>query len=291
MSLLIGLRYYLIVFTVACLTFPILAISGDSTVVLFRCPTSCKIYVDGKLLYSLPEGGLKQTSLPTGVKTTVLISRPGKPDWVHIIAPRKALSINPAESTPTEIPEDAADSATTRPSANSDENSSRGAAENNAASTHRNQVMPSWTSGHLFTTPGTVDTKRVQIKEGSHTCPEDIQMDVTLDIAEDGTGTIEYNQFMYSGLINNISDWCIDHSDDLEFNQNWTINAPIKLTKSSENVLAFTAVMSHCEKCKLPPGVDTVAGQVRRDGDKITLEFGEPLNITFSLEPFHSKNN
>ena len=100
-------RFALIIMGVGCTVF---ATASSTTPVLFHCPTSCKIYIDGKLEFSLPSGGLKQSNLPTGVKATVLISRPGKADWVHIVTPTKALSINPSESSPTEIREDGASS-------------------------------------------------------------------------------------------------------------------------------------------------------------------------------------
>jgi hypothetical protein len=277
--------YLLGVISIALMAF---AASPPTTLVLFHCPTSCKVYIDGKLELSLPNGGLKQTNLPTGIKTTVLISRPGKADWVHIVIPTKALSINPLESSPSEISEDGADSSGSQPGSSS--SGTTATAQNADEPTHSKQTLPSWARGQLVT-PGMEETKRVQIKKGSHSCAEDIQFGADIDISEDGTGTFQYDQFMFNGLIDQTSEWCDDHTDEPEFSQNWDFEVPITVVRISEDLVSFTSDMKHCSKCKFPPGASQIIGQVRRDGEQITLELGEPLNTNFPLEVFHSKNN
>jgi hypothetical protein len=275
--------------SMACTAF---ATASSTTPVLFHCPTSCKIYIDGKLELSLPNGGLKQTNMPTGIKATVLISRPGKADWVHIVTPTKALSINPSEPSPTEIRDDGADSAGNPAAVDSSDKQTTSANTKIDQSSQSRITLPSWAKSYLYMTPDTIETKRVQIKKGSHSCPEDVRIDVTLELLredEAGKGNIEYNQTMSSAFINE-TNWCDANNDAPEFNQNFSFKVPITLSKTSEDVLAFTADMQHCSECNLPPGVSQIVGQVRRgDGEQVNLEFGEPLNTSFLLEVFHSR--
>ena len=112
----------------------------------------------------------------------------------------------------------------------------------------------------------------MQIKKGSHSCAEDIETDVNIDVSKEGDGTFDYHQFMFSGLIDNTGEWCDLHNDEPEFNQNWEFAVPIIVTRVSEDLVSFTADMKHCGKCEFPPGVSQIIGQVRRDGELITLE-------------------
>jgi hypothetical protein len=266
--------------------------------VVFHCPTACKVYVDGKLLVSLPNGGVKQSSLINGQTTTVLISRPGKHDWVRSITPIRPLSINPEESGPTVIPDDVAEAPTSRPP---DESSNNRASAPDRTPTHETNQEPqvSWLDG-VFATSRSAGRKRMQIKNGSHTCDVDVDMDLILSGGTGGDGkawySIEYDQDMdmYELVASgHPSEWCEDHAQDPEFMQHWKFEIPISLTKVAEDSFTFSGDMHVCqvnaEKCKLPPGTSQITGQLRRNGSGVALEFGDPLNATFELERYKSK--
>lgn len=274
------------------------ALTGEA--VVFHCPTACKVYVDGELLQSLPNGGVKQSVMVTGHTSTILITRPGKPDWIRRITPRSALSINPEESNPTVIPDDNSDASPLQVPKNSSDNPIPATSSSETPRANHQEVNVPWLNG-LFTLPRSADTKRLQIKGGSRSCPVDIDMYLSLS-GGDHFLDIEYKQDMdamepvyedaAAGREEN--EWCRDHHDDPVFNQNWDFETPITVAQLTDDSFTFKAELSTChasnsstKPCKLPPGIAQITGQVRRNGSGLTVEFDDPLKASFDLEKYH----
>lgn len=266
------------------------AAPGNTTTIVFHCPAACKIYRDGNLLASLPSGGLKQATFAAGVKTTILISRPSKPDWVRIITPTKSLSINPDEPNPRSIPDDEPGSDREPATEATNQPSYEGAGKGAPESASQQQTIPAWASAEMHTLPKSEETKRVLIS--SHRCPRDIEMALTLDIDEGGSGDLFYTQTMHTPLDDSVkqSNWCIENFESPEFDQSWGFDVPIRVTKVSEDLLTFAADMKRCSRCELPPGTSQITGQVKRDGANVKLELGPPLDASFTLEAYKKRN-
>lgn len=257
-----------------------------------HCPGACTVYQDGKVVASLPKGGVKQLSVNGGVQTTILISRPGKPDWVRKIRPTSDMSINPDAGSPVAIPDDPADSRSSSPSTPSPDNSVI------SDSRSSQQPLPEWLADRQYVLSDSESEKDMDIREGTNTCPISMHMDIGIEVWSNGLYRLEYEQTMGQNQTENIDDpgglrqfeWCLDHRGDPEFNQNWSINVPIRLTNISDNLLSFTAEMERCHNCKLPPNLNEIAGDLRREESGATLDLGAPLNLVYHLELFKRDN-
>jgi hypothetical protein len=262
--------------TVIC---PVLAKASAGEKAIVHCTSSCKVYVDETQVASLPQGGVKAIYLESGKEQTVLITRPGKADWVHSITPRGPLSLNPDEKGPKLLGSGVdADSA---PPARSDSKERA----NEAAST-----VPNWLRGDWWYE---LDDKKVSLKKGSNTCPFVANSTLKLEEEDDHRFAIAFDQDLAGdrGAMDSMSESTIIqcYGDDIEnaSGQKWNFTYYISIETKSDSEVAFRAEMETClggGDCKIPSTGGQITGTITRlDDGGLKLTLKGPLPGDFVL--------
>jgi hypothetical protein len=264
---------------VAAVICPFWAKASAAEKAIVHCTGSCKVYVDEAQVASLPQGGVKAIFLESGKEQTVLITRPGKADWVYNITPSGKLSLNPDEKGPkllgTGINADSA------PPARSDSKQRA----NDSAST-----VPKWLHGDWWYQ---LDDKKVSLKKGSNTCPFVASSTLQLQEGDDHRFVIAFDQDLAgdSGAMDTMSEPKIIqcYGDDIEnaSGQKWNFTYYVALETKSDNEVAFRAEMETClggGDCKIPSTGEQITGTIAKlDDGGLKLTLKGPLPGDFIL--------
>jgi hypothetical protein len=269
---------------------------GSETVV-FHCRTSCKVYADGKLIATMPNGGIKQADLISGKKQVIVITRPGKMDWTHIVSLSRALAIDPDQKSPTEISDDSGldrQNESTRTSSPLDRSeASRGSSPTKfTPSEAQAPALPGWADGDWKVRRA--NKKTFTFRAGSISCAASVDYDVRVHLLKDDTehSRVDFGQdFSIDDESVACIEYDIQHEDRGEgYGQDFDLSLPIIMSVESQDRLSFTADMgkanctkSNDKRCKLPEG--QISGTIRRLSDsQIQVELAGPLPGQFTLD-------
>jgi hypothetical protein len=248
-----------------------------------HCSSSCKVYVDENLVASLPQGGVKGIYLTSGNRQTILITRPGKPDWVHSVTPSGPLSLNPDEREPKVLETGGSGS----------DSGPRAGGGTNQPTTHSTSVIPAWLHGNWWYQ---LDGKKVSLKRGSYTCAYSANLSLELQEEEDHKFVLAFDQDLNIGATDAEIDQMSPakmtacYADDVEnaSGQKWNFSYYINLERKSEGEVAFRADMTCLGggDCLVPGAGGQITGAIERiDDSNIKITLKGPLPGEFTLQP------
>ena len=262
--------------TALIVSFPDSALASNVQKATVHCAASCKVYVDEALVLSLPQGGVKGIYLESGKRQTILITRPGKPDWVHSITPKGAILLNPDEDEPKVLAAGGADN---------DSPIKGGDAQR---ATGRLSVAPEWLSGRWLYK---ILHKPTSLETGPYTCPLLANLTISLEEQDDHQFLLNFRQHLFPST--DSPEWDKLSADgliacvDLYKSQEWKFAYHIKIESKSAGEVAFQAdeCLNGGKACQIPPDRGQVTGTIARiDQGTLKLKLEGPLPGEFTLQ-------